>query len=53
VPTYDRENNFLVVPAGSLDTPIDAEPTAHLFMGSRANWDNHLEDVTKFEKLPE
>ncbi|WP_189437939.1 GFA family protein [Pseudovibrio japonicus] len=52
VPTYDREHNFLVVPAGSLDTPVHAEPTARIFMGSKANWDEHLEDVPKFEKLP-
>ncbi|EEA94667.1 glutathione-dependent formaldehyde-activating, GFA [Pseudovibrio sp. JE062] len=52
VPTYDRENSFIVVPAGSLDTPVSAEPTAHIFMGSKANWDEKLEDVTKFDELP-
>ncbi|KZL26387.1 GFA family protein [Pseudovibrio sp. Ad37] len=53
VPTHDRENNFLVVPAGSLDTPVDTQPTAHIFMASKASWDDHLEDVTKFDKFPE
>ncbi|WP_244271887.1 aldehyde-activating protein [Pseudovibrio denitrificans] len=35
-----------------MDTPVLAEPTAHIFMGSKANWDEKLEDVTKFDELP-
>ncbi|KZL19894.1 Glutathione-dependent formaldehyde-activating enzyme [Pseudovibrio axinellae] len=53
VPTYDHENSFLVVPAGSLDTPVKTEPSAHIFHASRANWDDKLEAAPHFDELPE
>lgn len=40
-----------VVPAGSLDTPLDIKP-AHICVASRANWDEQLEDAPKFDGLP-
>jgi hypothetical protein len=43
---------MLVVPAGSLDTDVLAAPTAHIFVGSRANWDRSLESVPAFDTLP-
>ena len=45
-------NGRIVVPAGSLDCDVDLRPDAHIFMGSKANWDEDLELVAKFEKLP-
>jgi hypothetical protein len=41
-----------VVPAGSLNTPVSIRPDGHIFMASRANWDNDLETVAKFDALP-
>ncbi|MGI4992365.1 GFA family protein [Halobacteriovorax sp. GFR7] len=47
-----NEGQMVVVPAGSLDSPVDIKPNAHLFVKSRANWDHKLENITKFEGLP-
>lgn len=43
---------LLVVPAGSLDTPVMKRPDAHLCTASRADWDSELERVASFEALP-
>lgn len=51
VPTL-KEGNRLQVPAGSLDTDLETSPTGHIQMGSKANWDDSLEDVPKFEVYP-
>lgn len=45
-------NGRLLIPAGSLDSHVDLKPDAHIFVGSRANWDHELETVAKFEGLP-
>lgn len=47
-----QANSTLVVPAGSLNTDTPIPPKAHIFAGSKANWDNRLEEVVSFEKLP-
>lgn len=52
VPYAYKDGALLVVPAGSLDTPVDLRPEAHIFFASRANWDQHLEDVPKFDGMP-
>ncbi|WP_445358917.1 GFA family protein [Microbulbifer sp. ANSA005] len=53
VPREDPEVGLLAVPAGSLDRPIDVRPNAHIFMGSKAEWDRELEAVPKVDKLPQ
>lgn len=52
VPTFHEARGMLVVPAGSLNTPVNIQPNAHIFMGSKANWDHELEAVPKVEKYP-
>lgn len=42
----------LKVPAGSLETPVGLRPIAHIFADSRADWDDHLEDVPAFATRP-
>lgn len=46
------ENNFILVPAGSLDGDLDLSPQGHIHMSSKANWDQNLEQVAKFDILP-
>lgn len=46
-------SGLLVVPAGSLNTDVLNRPTAHLFAASKASWDNNLERLPSFKKLPE
>jgi len=43
---------LLVVPAGGLDSKMSIRPTAHIFVGSRAAWDDALGEVPRFEGLP-
>lgn len=40
---------LLIVPAGSLDTPLEIRPTAHIFSASRADWDHDLETAPAFD----
>lgn len=44
---------LLVVPAGCLDTDVPMVPTAHIFLSSKANWDEGLESAPEFEGLPD
>ncbi len=44
---------LLVVPAGSLDTEITMQPTAHIFLSSKASWEGKLGDVPEFDGLPD
>jgi hypothetical protein len=52
LPRLQMEGALLVVPAGSLDSPIAIRPQAHICCADRADWDTHLEDVPKRDGLP-
>ncbi|MBO1923637.1 GFA family protein [Thiomicrorhabdus sp. 6S3-12] len=52
VPNVQMEGRLLVVPAGSLDCTLDKRPDGHLFISSKANWDEALETVPKYQRLP-
>jgi hypothetical protein len=52
VPMLQMEGALLVVPAGSLNSKVGIKPDAHIFMASRAEWDQGLERVPGFEKFP-
>lgn len=43
---------MLVVPAGSLDSPVHIRPAAHICVASRAEWDHQLEAVPQLDGLP-
>lgn len=52
LPRPRTEATPLVVPAGSLETPLTIRPDAHLFVASRADWDRELQTVPAFDRLP-
>jgi hypothetical protein len=52
LPTVQAGGRLLAVPAGSLDTPVDLRPYAHILMASRAGWDDRLDDLPRFDGLP-
>lgn len=52
LPRVQMNGALLVVPAGSLDSAIDRRPDAHICCASRADWDDHLEDVPGMDGLP-
>jgi hypothetical protein len=52
VPMTQMNGKLLVVPAGSLSSEVRIRPDAHIFVSSRADWDDALEKVPTFEKFP-
>ncbi|WP_367716245.1 GFA family protein [Nitratireductor sp. GISD-1A_MAKvit] len=52
VPCLQMEGSLVVVPAGSVDTPLDVRPDAHVCHSSRAGWDDDLNEVPKIDGLP-
>ena len=52
LPVSDAGAGLLVVPAGSLDSPVDIRPNAHICCSSRADWDNDLASVERIGGLP-
>ncbi len=52
LPTLQMDGSLLVVPAGSLDTDPHISPKAHIFIESRASWDNNLEKIPKYPEYP-
>lgn len=52
LPSMQMNGKLLVVPAGSLDTKVDIEPTAHIFCSSRSNWEDKLTSAKRFEIYP-
>jgi hypothetical protein len=52
LPVPPADDGLLLVPAGSLDSPIPIRPDAHIFVSDRADWDDDLASLAKFEGLP-
>ena len=52
LPNMQMNGELLVVPAGSLNSDIPIRPTAHIFVSSKAGWDDALETVTTVERYP-
>jgi hypothetical protein len=52
VPDVQMNGTLLVVPAGSLDSQIETQPDAHIFVSSSAEWDRNLEDIPRIDELP-
>ncbi len=53
LPTEQKEEKLLVVPAGSLDSEISIRPKAHIFCSSEPSWSKDLISIDKFQKFPE
>ena len=52
LPHYNAGINQWQIPAGCLDTPVGKTPDAHIFTRSRADWDEKLDALPNFPKLP-
>lgn len=53
LPSLQMDGALLVVPAGSLNSELTMRPDAHLFIASKARWDETLEQLPRFAKFPE
>lgn len=53
LPHTQMNGALVVIPAGCLDSEVTFKPQGHIFIHSKANWDNELDQVPKFDKFPE
>lgn len=53
LPMEQANGQLLVVPAGSLDSPVSLKPNAHIFCASQANWEEAMSEAKKFDQFPE
>ena len=52
LPSLLGEGRMLVVPAGGLDSELHTRPDAHLFVASKAAWDEGLETLPRMAQFP-
>ena len=52
LPMMQMNGQLLLVPAGSLNSEVLIRPNAHIFMSSKACWDDALEKVAKVDRFP-
>lgn len=52
VPSVNTNESFLTVPAGCLDSKLSLRPNAHIFVSSRADWDEDLETLPMMDGIP-
>ncbi|MEM8695456.1 MAG: GFA family protein [Pseudomonadota bacterium] len=52
VPSVQMDGALLVVPAGSLDSPLGIRLDAHICVASSAEWNHQLEEVPGIDALP-
>ncbi|MFC3023704.1 GFA family protein [Vibrio zhugei] len=52
LPTLIESIDSVLVPAGSLDSPVPIRPTAQIFVESSVGWLETLDDVPSYATLP-
>jgi hypothetical protein len=52
LPIIPTNGGLLVVPAGSLNSEVHIKPNAHIFVSSRAGWDDSLEGIPTVDRFP-
>lgn len=52
LPRQHGEGAGVVIPAGSIDGPVGLSPQAHIFCARRADWDDRLETLPRYDTLP-
>ena len=52
LPMLQMNGQLLVVPAGSLNSAVLIRPNAHIFMSSKACWDDALETIPAIAGFP-
>ena len=54
-PLYSRrpsQPELLRLRIGTLDTPVEVKPIAHIFVGSKASWDEIHDDIPQYAERP-
>ena len=52
VPSMPSGASTVMLPAGSIDTPLPSLPAVHLYVGSKAPWYDIVDAWPQFEELP-
>jgi len=52
MPVIEREDNNVVIPAGSLDTDPGLKPSMHIFTDSKAPWHEITDSLPQFKEFP-
>lgn len=52
VPRVVTSTGYVVVPCGSLDSPLEKRPLGHIFTGSKAPWYEITDGLPQWETLP-
>ncbi|MBL3568797.1 MULTISPECIES: GFA family protein [Rhodovulum] len=52
LPFSQPDDGVLVVPAGSLDGALGRRPDAHICFSVRADWDDDLASLSRFDEFP-
>lgn len=48
----DSNPDYVRIRLGLLENDIKEKPTCHIFVGSKANWDNIVDDLPQFDEWP-
>jgi hypothetical protein len=51
ISTRDSVPGFVRVRIGTLDSPLDARPSAHIFAASKAEWEDISDDLPRYAGL--
>jgi hypothetical protein len=52
VPTIIPDFRLALVPAGSIDTPLQPLPGLHIYVGSKATWHDITDSWPQFDEMP-
>lgn len=52
VPTVVPDFGLVLIPAGAIDTPIRPPTAVHVYVGSKAIWDEITDGAPQFEEMP-
>jgi hypothetical protein len=52
LPRVDPSRGFAIVPMGSLDDDPGIRPSEHIWVGSKASWDEISDDLPRFDEGP-
>ncbi|MFI0396208.1 GFA family protein [Paracoccus jiaweipingae] len=53
LPSLITPSGPLMVPAGSLDSPVSIRPAAHICFASRADWTDSIDKAPRYAGLPD
>lgn len=52
IPVKRQGMDQVYIPAGTLDSPPGIKPSAHIFVGSKADWHDIVDDLPQYPEYP-